>query len=259
MSPEAKALLQAWDRAEPIPPLSNTRDLSPADAYAIADEVKSARIARSERPVGRKIGFTNRTIWDTFGVSAPIWGWVYHTTFGQIPGDGKICLSGVAEPRIEPEISFHLRATPSPDMDILALAGCIDWFAAGFEIVTSPYANWKFKAPDTMAAQGMHARLYLGPRIPMSKVTTQQLEEFSTRLTGPGQSFDGQARNVLDGPLHALAHLMQELAAHGSDPLGEGEVVTTGTLTDAPYIHPGEGCFPGFAGLPAPNLRVHFT
>ena len=36
--------------------------------------IRRLRIARGERPLGYKIGFTNRGIWDRYGVHAPIWG-----------------------------------------------------------------------------------------------------------------------------------------------------------------------------------------
>jgi 2-oxo-3-hexenedioate decarboxylase len=42
--------------------------------------VRSLREARGEKVLGRKIGFTNRTIWEQYGVYAPIWGYVYDTT-----------------------------------------------------------------------------------------------------------------------------------------------------------------------------------
>ena len=43
-------------------------------AYKVAARIIERRMARGERPVGWKIGFTNRTIWDEYGVHAPIWG-----------------------------------------------------------------------------------------------------------------------------------------------------------------------------------------
>jgi 2-oxo-3-hexenedioate decarboxylase len=35
--------------------------------------------------IGRKIGFTNRTIWAKYAVYAPIWGFVFDTTVCDIP------------------------------------------------------------------------------------------------------------------------------------------------------------------------------
>ena len=50
------------------------------DAYRVAAAVRMKREARGERPVGRKIGFTNRTIWAEYNVYAPMWGHVYDRT-----------------------------------------------------------------------------------------------------------------------------------------------------------------------------------
>lgn len=43
-----------------------------ADAYRITPVVRGLREARGEKVLGRKIGFTNRTIWEQYGVYAPI-------------------------------------------------------------------------------------------------------------------------------------------------------------------------------------------
>ena len=56
-----------------------------AEAYAIADETRP-RLARGERLLGYKIGFTNRSIWQRYGVHAPIWGPVWDRTVAQIDG-----------------------------------------------------------------------------------------------------------------------------------------------------------------------------
>jgi 2-oxo-3-hexenedioate decarboxylase len=46
---------------------------------------------------------------------------------------------------------------------------------------------------------------------------------------------------VLDGPLHALRHWLQAMAEHTPDWRVEpGQVVTTGTLTDAWPLKPGQ-------------------
>ncbi|MBV9286535.1 MAG: hydratase, partial [Hyphomicrobiales bacterium] len=84
------------------------------DAYRVAGAVRAAREARGERVVGRKIGFTNRTIWDEYDVRAPIWGYLYDRTVHDLVGEESLAvsLSGLAEPRIEPEIVFSLASPP---------------------------------------------------------------------------------------------------------------------------------------------------
>jgi len=46
----------------------------------VSAEILKRRRARGERPIGRKIGFTNRLIWDEYRVSSPMWGHVYDHT-----------------------------------------------------------------------------------------------------------------------------------------------------------------------------------
>src|ERR1700758_2224907 len=108
-------------------------------AYQAAALVKGMRESRGELPLGRKIGFTNRTIWAEYGVYAPIWGYVYDTTMQKLGAGAVLPLAGLAEPRIEPEIVFGLATAPAPDMDDDALFSCLDWVAHGFEVVQSVY------------------------------------------------------------------------------------------------------------------------
>ncbi len=53
-------------------------------------------------------------------------------------------------------------------MDERALLGAIEWIAHGFEIVQSIFPAWKFAAPDTVAANGLHGALLIGRRHPVA-------------------------------------------------------------------------------------------
>ncbi|RZI97144.1 MAG: hydratase, partial [Haliea sp.] len=65
--------------------------------------------------------------------------------------------------------------------------------------------------------------------------------------------------NVLDGPLHALLHFVQELrGCDGAPDLRAGDVITTGTWTDAWPVAPGEVWTARF-GAPLSPLEVRFT
>ena len=60
-------------REEALAPITDGRaDFDLADAYRVSARILARRIARGERPVGWKIGFTNRTIWDEYGVHVSI-------------------------------------------------------------------------------------------------------------------------------------------------------------------------------------------
>jgi 2-oxo-3-hexenedioate decarboxylase len=222
------------------------------------------REARGERPVGRKIGFTNRTIWAEYGVYAPIWGHVYDRTLFDLAdvADG-FPLAGLAEPRIEPEIVFGLGHVPSADMDDRALLGCIDWVAHGFEIVQSIFPGWRFAAADTVAAYGLHGALLIGPRqavAPRRDAWLRELSGFEIDLHKDGAAIDhGRSANVLDGPLSALRHLLELLARDNvNPPLAAGEIVTTGTLTRAFPVAPGESWSTRLSGIALDGIRVRF-
>ena len=64
---------------------------------------------------------------------------------------------------------------------------------------------------------------------------------------------------VLDGPLHALAHLLAELRnCPGAPALQPGDVVTTGTWTDAWPVQRGETWHAEF-GAPLAPISVRFV
>ena len=142
-------LLDAYDSGRQIAPISEGDPGFDAEvAYRIAHEITALREARGERRVGRKIGFTNRTIWPIYGVSGPMWGPVWDTTLHEI-GDGLHTLPPVPEPRLEPEIAFGLKSVPRAGMSEIELARCIDWVSHGFEIVFSPFPGWRFSGADS--------------------------------------------------------------------------------------------------------------
>ena len=265
----AKELLVARYRARQLPPYSEaSAEFSVDQAYDVAAEILRRRRAAGEHPVGRKIGFTNRNIWPEYGVHDPIWGYVYDSTIRYAADNrGLQSLKGALEPKIEPEIVLKLRSAPRPGMDEEELAGCIDWISHGFEIVHSIYPGWRFAVADTIAAFGMHGVLIVGsPRqvrtiAGLNRDLARELKSFKVSLFCDGELRDsGNGANVLDSPLLALRHLV-ELLVHlpQHKPLAAGEIITTGTLTAALPIKPGETWHTAFTGIDLPGLRVGFA
>src|SRR4051812_36183109 len=264
----AAEILSALAEYRQIHPLTTRPEgLDLGDAYRVTAAVRQAREARGEHIVGRKIGFTNRTIWDEYHVHAPIWGYVYDTTLHRLEHlDRPFSLATVVEPRIEPEIVFGLLRPPDPGMDERALLGCIEWIAHGFEIVQSLFPGWRFQAADTVAAFGLHGALLLGPQqavtAPNADIWHERLAGFTTTLARDDVDADqGHASNVLGGgPLTALRHLVDVLATSSdSPPLRPGEIDTTGTLTKALPIAPGQTWSTRLEGLPLTGITVAFT
>ena len=237
--------------------------LTLAEAYRVSAGLDRRRTARGEKRLGRKIGFTNRTIWQQYGVYAPIWGYVYDSTMFDLEQTPALPLYGFAEPRIEPEIVFGLAAAPAPGMDEAALLACVDWVAHGFEIVQSIFPRWKFAAADTVAANGLHGALLIGPRQAVeSRAAYWQdvLPGFEVELVCDGDVIDrGHGANVLDGPLSALRHLVGLLARDRiNPPLAAGEIVTTGTLTRAMPVKSGETWSTALYDIGLDPIRLRF-
>ena len=135
----AAEALGALDSGRQIQPFSSrTSSFNLDDAYRVTAAVRKMREARGELPVGRKIGFTNRTAWVDYNVREPMWGYVYDRTVNYLaqPGD-SFSLMQLAEPRIEPEIVFRLAVAPAPGMDERTLLERVDWVADGLEVVQS--------------------------------------------------------------------------------------------------------------------------
>ncbi|MDQ8727838.1 hydratase [Bradyrhizobium sp. LHD-71] len=234
-------------------------------AYRVTAKVRELREKSGENARGRKIGFTNRTIWAEYGVHAPIWGYIYDRTIHDLDGiGGEFALRGLSDPRIEPEIVFGLATAPQPGMDLPELLACIDWVAQGFEIVQSVFPDWRFAATDTVAAFGLHGALLIGPRHRLRDTEhawAATLSGFEIELFRDGVSADrGAAANVLGGPLLALRHLIDVLAqdAH-NPPLAAGEIITTGTLTRALPINAAENWSTQLSGVALGGASVRFS
>ena len=259
-------------QAQPLPWSSDV----PADvplAYATALAVRAARSAGGERPVGYKVGFTNRTIWPRYEVYGPIWGTVWNSTLTQIdasaPNEGVLSLKGLCEPRIEPEVVFCLREAPPPDCSLAQLVAAVDWVAHGYEIVHTHFPAWKFTAAQAVADGGLHGLLLVGHRVKLAgaapEAVVASLAGLRIKLYGDGVLKDeGSGANVLDGPVQALLHFVNELrATPGAPALQAGDLITTGTLTDAWPVAAGqtwhtaiEASGPGAGGLK--GLTVQF-
>ncbi len=237
-------------------------DLARAGQTAV--EVARRRSGRGERLVGCKLGFTNRTIWEEYGVFAPIWGPVYDATQRDI--GAPVMLSGLSEPRIEPEIMLRLARRPEPGMSEDELMACVAGVGLGFEIVQSVFPGWRFRAPDTIAACALHGLLVPGPFVAVTAAELSRwrdrLRDFSVTLSRDGAVVDtGHSGNVMGGgPLAALAAVRELMETYpGAEPPGAGAIVSTGTLTRAFPVQAGERWDVRLDGLPLGPVAAEFA
>lgn len=253
---ETGGVVVPFSARDPIP--------TPQAGYRVAARLRAQRLARGWQPVGRKIGFTNRAIWPRYGVYEPIWGTVYEQTLIRASAtQALVPLAGLAQPRIEPEICFGLRAAPPLSREPGALLEAIEWVAHAVEIVQCHHPDWRLALADSTADNGLHGRLVLGPT-----VSVRELPDLAKRLPavqvelrkGEAVVERGTGANVLGSPLEALAFLAEVLSKQpDTAQLAAGEIVTTGTLTDAYPVAPGEHWSTTIEGLPLAGLELEFT
>jgi 2-oxo-3-hexenedioate decarboxylase len=263
----AQRLLHSLDSGPVCDPVSDQEPgFSVSDAYAVLAAIGRRREKDGWRQVGRKIGFTNRTLWEAYGVDRAFWANVWDRTL--VPasdGAASVDLGSFTQPRIEAEVVFGLRGpVPSTD-DPVAVLAAVDWMAPGFEVAQCPYRDWRFGIADCIAAAGFHGALVVGTPVRVDDASRDAiaatLARFEATLWRDGDVVDsGSGANVMGSPALALGHLAHVLAEQpGAPALGSGELVTTGSLADAHFVHPGEQWRAGYGELGLEPFTLTFT
>ena len=230
--------------------------------YTAARALHEHRVSVGWKPIGRKIGFTNRTLWDRYGVHEPMWGTVYDRTLIKAEKDkARVRLEGLVQPRIEPEIAVKLKSVPRSS-DVTELLACIEWIAHSVEIVQCHHPNWKFTIADCCADNGLHGRLVVGTPVPVGEVSglAEKLPKVEAKLFKGDELKDrGVGANVLGSPLLSLGYFVDLLGRQPeAEPLRAGEIITTGVLTDAHPVAPGETWHTEISGLPLKGVMITF-
>jgi len=264
----AKELLDALDQGGTV---ASVAERYPGfhweNGYEIAADILEIRKLRGERPVGRKIGFTNRNIWPQYGATSPIWAHVYDRTLVIAErGRATVSLRGAARPRLEPEIAFKLKAPlPAGVTEPEQVLQTVEWLAPSFEIVDCHFADWKFKPADAAADFSFHWRLVIGTPQLINRADVDQISEQLrtcrvTLIRNDAVMDKGVGANALGHPATALSFLADIVSKQRRfAELSAGEVITTGTLTAALPIQSGEKWRSDYDGIPIAGLELNFT
>ena len=216
-------------------PSTRIADFSIADGYAVGQLVHARRISSGDNRVGLKLGFTNERIWAGLGLDSPFWSPIYDAT---VLDAAVVALEGFVAPRIEPEIVLGFGADLGFGASGDEIAAAVGWAALGFEIVHCHFAGWRMAPADAIADGGLHGVLVVGERVPMEGSSVDHLSEVTVRLCHENDVVEhGSGAAALGGPTQAIGWLLR---LPGVDGLRTGEIVTTGTLTSAMPIAPGE-------------------
>jgi 2-oxo-3-hexenedioate decarboxylase len=263
----ASQLSDAFDAGALTDPITSAHpSFGMDDAYAVLDRLAAMRRGRGWSAVGRKIGFTNRTIWELYKVDRPFWAHVWDHTLVDASTDAvaEVAVGAFRQPRIEPEVVFGLRGPVPVSDDASEILAAVEWMAPGFEIVQCPYDGWRFTIAECAAAFGLHGALVVGPRVPVAgdlAALAATLASFDATVSCGGEVVGrGSGANVLGSPALALAFLARVVASQPEyGALSAGEIITTGSLTDAYAIEAGQTWSSGYGALGLTGLTVTFS
>src|SRR5205809_8024021 len=105
--PVIEELLAAREHHRAIAPPSEQRRLALAEAYAVQDRLREALVARGERVIGWKAGFTNKALPTAYGCEGPVCGFLLAS--GVFPNRAEVPFARFASLVVEAEVAFVLK------------------------------------------------------------------------------------------------------------------------------------------------------
>ncbi len=264
-TPIVEELLQSFERRTQIAPPFSARDpqFDMTAAYAVQRDLATRRVEEGHRIVGRKVGYANKAVWRTLKIDTLVWAPMFDDTVTPASSHEPLSVRRLWAPKIEPEIVLRLgRPVAHGASDPTAVLDAVEAIALGFEIVDSVFADWKFHPTDFVAGYGLHVALVVGEWRSMAgadlAAVTEQLAQFRVRLSKNGVlAAEGGGRNVLKSPVLCLGELASAVARQtGEAPLHDGDIISTGSLTDAQFIGRGETWTATVEGVDLPELTL---
>ncbi|MFI6284890.1 2-keto-4-pentenoate hydratase [Streptomyces sp. NPDC051018] len=246
----AKRLDAAALNATAIPQLSASDSLSLGEAHAVQRALVDRRVARGERRVGVKLGFTSRAKAAQMGVSDVIIG---ELTSGMlVPDGGRLDLGRFVHPRVEPEVAFRLGRAVSPDEPPHSAVTAINAVAPALEIIDSRYRDFRFSLPDVIADNTSAAAVVVGRwRPPGTGIGNRGVV-----LTVDGRAVGfGSTAAILGDPLRALGAAVRMAASYGLA-LPAGTVILAGAATEAVALSAGTVVEAAITGLGRVTVSV---
>ncbi|MFM2071080.1 MAG: hypothetical protein RLZZ623_1343 [Actinomycetota bacterium] len=205
-------------------PISSSVDLSIDDAYAIQRAGVALRVARGEKVVGWKLGYTSLAMRTQMGIDEPNLGPL--TDAMLVANDG---VAGVAliQPRVEPEIGLRFTRSLSADADLNDVLGSVGEVFACLEIVDSVYPDYRFRLEDNTADGSSAAGVVIGPAI--DGIT--HLEDIAVVFRHNDVECGSATGRAASGhPAVGVVWLVRQLALQGLR-VEAGHIVITGGLT----------------------------
>lgn len=236
--------------ARETPQFDTENQLSLPQAYEIQRASIGRRLARGERRVGLKMGFTSRAKMIQMGLSDVIWGRL--TDAMQFEEGSNVQRSQFVHPRVEPELAFLLKKPLAGNVTGAEALAAVEAIAPALELIDSRYQDFKFTLPEVIADNASSSGFVVGgwhcPKRDFGNL-------------GLVMSIDGRAVQVgstaalLGDPLRSLVAAAR-VSAEAGEPLEAGWIVLAGGATPAEWIHPGQHISMRMQGLGSVGFQL---
>ncbi|WP_052134707.1 2-keto-4-pentenoate hydratase [Sphingomonas sp. 37zxx] len=249
-NPIARAFVEARRAARALPEYPGDKPTTLAAAYAIQDQaigydgraVIGWKVGRINAPVDALLG-TNRLAGPIFADQLTL------QSGGHTPATLPIIADGFAA--AEAEYCVRIGKTPTPGKLAWTLDEVIDLIDAvhiGIEIASSPYPGINTDGPlVTISDFGNNYGLLIGDAVPdwrsLAFLDWAVVSRIGGEIVG-----EATARTMLDGPIGAVAFLIESLAARGMT-LQPGQWVSSGAVTGVHPVVPGDAFTADFGEL----------
>jgi 2-oxo-3-hexenedioate decarboxylase len=230
----ARQVDDAARNATSIAQLSQSTQFSLEDAYEIQRLSIERRLARGEKLVGYKLGFTSKAKMVQMGVADLIWGRLTDQMI--IEEGGEISLDKYVHPRVEPELCFLMKKPLSGKVTLLEAMSAVEAVAPALEVIDSRYANFKFSLEDVVADNCSSSGFVVGPwHKPQIDISNLGM---IIRVNGRDLGF-GSSAAILGHPARSLVSAARCLGEVG-EALRPGQVLMAGAATEAFALQPGQ-------------------
>lgn len=196
--------------------------LTEDEAWAIAAARDARRLARGERRVGYKLGWTSAAMREALGIDQPNHG----SLWAGMECDGTLSLASRIHPKAEPEFAYRAGRTLSGTVSAADVAEAGEW-AVSLEIVDPRWESYRFAFVDNTADSSSAAAYQLGE---FHRIDTDPAELALTMRIDGDEERSATGEVVFGSPAESVAFLVRRLAESGAV-LPEGMIVLTGGAT----------------------------
>ena len=221
------------------------------EAYAIQRRLEEELVARGERVIGWKVGFTSPALQETYGVAEPVLGFMLAS--GAFGSGDAVPVSRFVGLALEVEVAFLLKAPlVGPGVTAASALLALEGAMPSFELVDFRHSG-KPRGTDVIA-DGVYTNAIVLGR-PLSPLIGLDLSLEGVVLEQNGQIVaTNTAAEVMGNPLNSLAWLANTLATM-SRGLRAGDIVLTGSISKVLRPRAGDSVRASFTRLGSVSCR----